>query len=570
MPRIPKKEITVDPFPRQGAPTTGLRPVSPAITSAVPRAIGQAGKAIATIGEVIALRAEKQKIDDRNLYIQKAEIDWQTKAQPHIQGILQSQGENSLSAWDNYLKAKDEFPDYTDTSKAIESMGYIGEKISKVGLSKNDTERLKIRQQAYFNRIDTKLSGHVSQQRWNMTLEVGNQMMAQHTQGILQGTESLDTAIDGITEFYESTGKPPSVINPLVLKETQTLTRAFLDKAFSDKDIGVIQDALKGKYNDELLTPVLIELYRDKAKATMSAVKVETAFAKYLPQYLMTPEDAKATEAVIRKDKSLDVKEQNTLISWLESARDRDEERINEEQSVGELQETNAIQERLDNNDSMGALRLLNDSTFLAMDLTKVAKIRKSISDGVGFPKSDPTIRAEVRLGIQESPELWPDERIRALSNKGLHPDDVFSFIEDRRKRVSAGTDKKHTQLSRAYKTLDGLKKTFTFITPDDIDDITNAEDLTNAEIHDNLAETVKKRVETGEDAFEVLTEITKPYMENKAKGLLDKFWSFIKFTEPFTGLVPEDNKGAIEFLERNNLPVTESNIKIANERLKR
>jgi len=131
--------------------------------------------------------------------------------QPFIQNILQSKGENTLSAWDNYNEAKKSLPDYTDVTNPVDELGYIGKKIKDIGLSEADVQSLNLKKQAYFNQVDSQLSLYVAKQRWNMVLEKGEQKISLLTQEILQGVSDLDTAISKMTEFYESTGKAPAL-----------------------------------------------------------------------------------------------------------------------------------------------------------------------------------------------------------------------------------------------------------------------------------------------------------------------------------------------------------------------
>ncbi|MDP2218535.1 MAG: hypothetical protein Q8J68_14755 [Methanolobus sp.] len=277
MPRIVPYERKVEEkasFPSGGiVPTTGLRP-QPAIT-AVPAAIGQIGKAIGDIGELILIQVQKRNERLKALAAEDYKNEYKAEGLQKIVDIKSSLGEEAVAKYNEWVERKKELL----KSNVIDSNIFKKPIYRGLKFTKEDLMSVALDRDRYLNEIDKDLSLY----RANQELTVFFQRKDESRNTILQDslvreTLDLDTAISELKTIYENSNRPKSDWGIHFLENQQKLATAWLDKKFNEGNPDVIKDFLNDKYNRYFqFNSDQIDEFSDKAKKASKNEIVEAA-----------------------------------------------------------------------------------------------------------------------------------------------------------------------------------------------------------------------------------------------------------------------------------------------------
>ena len=541
MPRIQqyeKAQINL-PSPVRSA-GTGLQLASEDTLTAPSRALGQVGSSLGKLGEIVYTRIEQHKDQDRKdslnyasnvmedeLNVMKKELaEFQT---PHEQLDYY---EKKIKPW---LKNKEQWGD--DPNDLPDDPRYSGVKRNGWGDLGN---YFKDKKKAFLSGESLKIAVSMAEVR-----QLRDEASAKEKNGRAlskqDGTEETYIAVGkDLKEYYtpQGNGKPKTWNDERLEEAEQVQAMGFLDKAFEvgNINIEVVNKYLKGKYKDALINihkpnPNIIEEYDKKARMAKEDWQINTTVEEMTNAYILNPE---GTAKKIMGDKTKDPKVKDKILLYLEKNLEQHEENINREQ----FQEGNRVSKMIREKQSVDKILAFvrNSKTF--DDTQKLQYEEKLLKkDGDPFSKSDPVIKAEVRLGILFNPEEYTETKILSMLNTlpqnkgvGLHPDDVAVFTEKRR-----GLDKekeKDTPFGRAIATLNTLRKENENAIKDSDDKDKAQQLIDNDSKFNDWAEELEKRVKDKKDteeSYKTLNEILKPHFENKSKGLLNRFWNSIK-----------------------------------------
>ena len=570
MPKIPSYFAQL--LPESRTPTTGLKSAPIDLLTVPSKALGEMGEAVGKLGQLILAQAQKRNERIKKTATDKLGLEYESEGLKHHTNVTTKQGSEAIDAWDTYTKWKNDFLAKDIDLNQLSDSEPLYRQFKKIGWSDEDKTDFKIKRQAYFENLDARLAPHIVKAENMVFFYEGNQNTTLQRENAVEGVKTLEQSRQSIFDYYSTKGKSPEEWMQQYLSDIQKMATTFLDDRFDDGDIVVINDFLAKKYNDYFkFNPNQIDEYRDKAEKAKSRIKVDATVIEIETKYIkdgIVDYDRAIAETWKRKDLT-------------EDERDLARSKLNKKQSdqtqftiKQKVEEANAVSRLLREKRFGEALRFVRRSKIF--DETDKLKYEKELlKNDSPFPKSDHVVEASVKLGILFNPEEFTEDKILSLLNilpqnkgKGLHPDDVEKYVEKRRKQDEE--PEKDTPLGKAYKTLQAGKDALLFIKDEIETDSkgnltpTYKQIIENDRVFNELSEELERRVKKKEDAYKVLEEITADYTKEKAKGILDNFWNFLKGIS-----IPARRTEAIETLKKEGLPVTQENIDIITKREK-
>lgn len=302
MPRIPFREAELLPESKR-IPVTGLQPAPIGLLTPAPRALGEVGKAVAGLGELVFLHAQRRNERIKKTAIDKLELEYEAEGLRLYTDITTKEGSEAIDTWDAYNQWKNEFLKKDIDINQLSDDEPLYRQLKKIGLNDEDKADIKIRQQKYFNSLDARLAHHIKKAEDTVFFYEGNQNTTLQIQHAIRGAKTLEEAKQKIYDYYSTKGKSPEEWMPQYLKEVQILTTSWLDKQFDEDNITVINDFLAKKYNDYFkFNPNQIDEFRDKATAALKTININITTEKYLTE-IKDPFDIEQKEKIERKIK---------------------------------------------------------------------------------------------------------------------------------------------------------------------------------------------------------------------------------------------------------------------------
>lgn len=490
MPRIPQKQRVVDPFPKGGRADTGLRSVPIDVSSAVPRATAQAGKAIAGIGDLVLRKAQQQQQEDEDNHVRKGRTLYQ---EGHSQFLIEEQNKIGADTFGNLER-------YDEHNKQIR------QDLNEVAPNERAKERLNQKLDDIDLRNRYMLLGVLNKGRKYVNVENHVKSLEASKKTVLINPNNFNAELQNIEDSYND-----------------DVTNGILDEQTADARIQQEQSelayiTLQGIINDNPtlgLALIKHKVYEEYLTADQ-ILKLEDQ-----GEQLQRIQEASLKQKITQNEKELKDAQENEYLELQKVLIDDPPETLEEFYKM-------VVNSNLEAAGNYGKRSLM----------TEARTIYNSRAKGEG--ETDMGLYTEMYAEI-----LDPVKRINhnplkivSLIGKGLSvggkgsKDPGAKELIDLYHEVQGKPPSKYVPLNMALSSLNEFRGKFAFIVPKDPNNITVGEKEDNDLIYSAIVQKVNKAFEDGEDPIEVKTKLMQPYLDNIMKSRLDWMSKFIELLE--------------------------------------
>ncbi|HDZ62074.1 MAG TPA: hypothetical protein ENH40_02880, partial [Nitrospirae bacterium] len=557
MPIIQKPGTTVA-LPKTGPSGSGLRTMPLDIATGPAKALGEVGQAIGGIGDMAQkamFRLEQQNDQDAKMIYNTASLKDDAERLEWFNKIKTAPAEDRLSVITQAKKAFMERPDYADL-KNIDEKGfglYYSEKAIELG----DSGYVRRAQEIYKTERaikDKKFRAGVSilqtEARQAIFVKQGKETQTQILLDLNNGTTydsfedaafALDMKLDNLSTYTDDKGNvhrtvPNSIVAELKEDLSKSLILGYAGQQLRELNVPFATELVAGIYDKALLnsydnsTTKLGEI-TVKAQRVIDNQMVSDLKALHEADYMKDPEGERA---IILAGKEPDhIKE--SAIADLEAIVARDER---DERRRWQEQRDDAAQYLIPGTSEYDKEKARD--IYITSDLPneEIARKVKALNSGNdALPKSDPEILTKIKTELHDPTTIdkWTDTKIDDEVYKGNLISDDAEKIKQRRKEIKDGTNtQKNSRLKIATDRLKQMHLNLKFIIPESTETDTAGtiiptlrDKKRNDKRYSDLLTEVERRSDHGENALEVVDELTKPFEEENIKALLDKFDDF-------------------------------------------
>ena len=562
MPIIQKPGTTVA-LPKTGPSGSGLRTMPLDIATGPAKALGEVGQAIGGIGDMAQkamFRLEQQNDQDAKMIYNTASLKDDAERLEWFNKIKTAPAEDRLSVITQAKKAFMERPDYADL-KNIDEKGfglYYSEKAIELG----DSGYVRRAQEIYKTERaikDKKFRAGVSilqtEARQAIFVKQGKETQTQILLDLNNGTTydsfedaafALDMKLDNLSTYTDDKGNihrtvPDSIVDELKEDLSKSLILGYAGQQLRELNVPFAKELASGIYDKALLNAydndnTKVDVIKSKAQRVVDNQMVRDLKALHEADYMKDPEGERAK---IKAGKEPDhIKE--SVIADLEAIVARDER---DERRRWQEQRDDAAQYLIPGTseyDKEKARDIYIASDLPNEEIARKVKALNSVDDAL--PKSTPELLTKIKTELHnpDTIDKWTDDRLDEEVNKlntigvGLTSDDAEK-IKQRRKEIKDGTNtQKNSRLKIATDRLKQMHLNLKFIIPESTETDTAGtiiptlrDKKRNDKRYSDLLTEVERRSDHGENALEVVDELTKPFEEENIKALLDKFDDF-------------------------------------------